>query len=331
MFKTFNQEINDVLDRKLQKDNKIVLLGLGITDPKRFFGTTKKLVEKYGKRRVIECPTSENSYLGHGFGMSLGGCRPIIHFQRMDFMYYAFDQMINNIAKWNYMFGEPMPNPIIIRCVVGFGWGQGPQHSDNIAGLLAKYPGIDVYAPSSPDSIEAIYTQALNRKKLSIIIEHRWLQGLQQNIEKRKVIKSLQKCPRVRGASVTIICWSYSVVEAMRFIKYFPEIGWEIIDVISLSNINYDLIEKSILKTKKVIYWEPCSLEFGISQRITSSLFEKIQDVKIFNLHLIIKKYFLNLENIIEKINLKFNFKLKWDKKMRWPKDQDLSDWSPWG
>ena len=118
---TFNNAIRTTIDQLMQENNQVVLLGLGITDAKGFFDTTTGLVHKYSTERVLECPTSENAYLGHALGLSLGGYRPIVHFQRMDFMLYAFDQLINNIAKWKSMFNQSQDIPLVIRTLIGMG------------------------------------------------------------------------------------------------------------------------------------------------------------------------------------------------------------------
>ena len=126
---TFAEVVNKTLIQQMKINNKIVCFGLGMDDPKRIFGTTKNLKEYFGPDRVFDTPASENAMTGIGIGMSLNGLKPIMMHQRMDFFLLAMDQLINNAAKWKYMFGGKETVPIVIRLIVGRGWGQGPTHS----------------------------------------------------------------------------------------------------------------------------------------------------------------------------------------------------------
>ena len=125
---TFSEAI-DLTLLKLFKENKnTFLIGLGANDPKGIFGTTKSITKQFSKR-VFDMPLSENSMTGIVIGSSLSGFRPILVHQRLDFALLSMEQIINQAAKWNYMFDGKKSVPIIIRMIVGRGWGQGPQHS----------------------------------------------------------------------------------------------------------------------------------------------------------------------------------------------------------
>lgn len=118
----FAEQINEGLDEILSSDQKALIMGLGVTDPKGIFGTTLGLIEKYGSNRVIETPTSENAVTGIGVGLAITGYRPIMVHQRLDFFLLAMDQLVNSAAKWHYMFGGQQSVPITIRLITGRGW-----------------------------------------------------------------------------------------------------------------------------------------------------------------------------------------------------------------
>ncbi|MEM5788907.1 MAG: alpha-ketoacid dehydrogenase subunit beta, partial [Syntrophobacteraceae bacterium] len=102
---TYAQAINEAMSLAMKQDRGVIAFGLGVDDPKRVFGTTCGLVEEFGKMRVFDTPTSENGLTGIAIGASLNGIRPVMSHQRLDFFLLAMDQLVNNAAKWHYMFG----------------------------------------------------------------------------------------------------------------------------------------------------------------------------------------------------------------------------------
>lgn len=345
---TFNQAIRDTIDRLMSNNPKVLLMGLGITDPKRFFGTTECLIEKYGSERVLECPTSENAYLGHALGLSIEGFTPIVHYQRMDFMLYAFDQLVNNIAKWRDMFNTDIPLPLVIRSLVGMGWGQGAQHSQNLAPLLAQIPGLKVVAPSCPTSAAQLLHHSLSDNNPIIFTEHRWLQYLKQEINENDIQKQSidwkigkAKIRRV-GNLLTIVTWSYGVVEALRLCSLFPEYDFEIIDLLTLSPLDTDTVLSSFLKNKKMMILEPAWSFGGIGAELIAQLSPFADTGKIIRLGynflnlpaspLRINTVYPDLEKILLTLNTNFNLNLsaKSEDLNRWPIDQDNQSWNPW-
>ena len=123
------QAIREALDHQLTQDETVILIGEGSPNSKGIFGTTLGLQEKHGRKRVFDMPFSENGMTGNGIGASLSGLKPVLVHQRPDFALLSMDHLINNAAKWHYMFGGQSSLPIVVRVIVG--WGQGPQHSEH--------------------------------------------------------------------------------------------------------------------------------------------------------------------------------------------------------
>ena len=121
---TYANAINEALVVAMKQDQSVICYGLGVDDPKVVFGTTIGLKEKFGNERVFDMPTSENAMTGVAIGASLNGIRPVMTHQRVDFFLLAFDQLINNAAKWHYMFNGQHSVPITIRLLIGQGCGQ---------------------------------------------------------------------------------------------------------------------------------------------------------------------------------------------------------------
>ena len=140
----FHKAINEAVDQSLSIDPSVFLIGLGAADPKGIFGSTLGLNEKYGDHRVMEMPISENAVTGIAIGAAITGMRPILTHQRVDFALVSMEQIVNQAAKWHYMFGGQMNVPIVIRMIIGRGWGQGPQHSQSLQSWFAHVPGLKV-------------------------------------------------------------------------------------------------------------------------------------------------------------------------------------------
>ena len=139
---SFAKAINEGLSQAMKIDDSVICYGLGVPDPKGVFGTTVGLQKKFGKERVFDMPASENAMTGVAIGASLNGIRPVMTHQRLDFFLLAMDQLVNNAAKWHYMFGGQSSVPITIRLIIGRGWGQGPTHSQNLQAIFAHIPGL---------------------------------------------------------------------------------------------------------------------------------------------------------------------------------------------
>jgi hypothetical protein len=128
----FTDAMSDAFVQSMQKNKNVLIMGEGVTDPKGIFNTTREALKRFGPQRVIETPVSENAMTGIQIGMSLLGKKSIFIHARVDFSLLAFDQLINNASKWHFMYGGTMNIPIVIRLIIGRGWGQGPQHSQSL-------------------------------------------------------------------------------------------------------------------------------------------------------------------------------------------------------
>ena len=251
----FAEVVKETLKNIMYSNKKTVLFGLGVDDPKGIFGTTKGLKEIFGPKRVFDIPASENAMTGVAIGMSLNGIIPIMCHQRMDFFLLAFDQLINNAAKWKFMFGGQQKSPIIIRLIVGRGWGQGPTHSQNFQNMLANVPGLKIFIPSLPSTMRDILNSSINSSDPVLIIEHRWLHNIKEKIDLKlkREIKAATK--KVSGKQLTIISSSYSTIEIMKLYKVLKQnkISFDHIDLNVLRPLNDNIIFNSVKKTGKLL------------------------------------------------------------------------------
>ncbi|MCH9627859.1 MAG: Acetoin:2,6-dichlorophenolindophenol oxidoreductase subunit beta [Chlamydiales bacterium] len=276
----FNEAILHATDQLMAADTSVYLMGLGVPDPKGIFGTTIGLQEKYGPERVMDMPCSENAMTGVAIGSAVVGMRPILTHQRVDFTLLALDQIVNNAAKWNYMFGDQMNVPLVIRLVIGRGWGQGPQHSQTLHSLFAHVPGLKVVAPSSPYDAKGLLISAVEENCPVIYLEHRWLHNIHGDVPREMYRVPLGKAKIVQeGSDVTIIASSHMTLEAYKAAQLLKEdgISVEVVDLRSLKPLDTETLVASAWKTGRVIIadadWKTCGLAAEISSLLTERAF----------------------------------------------------------
>lgn len=253
---TFAKAINEALDIAMASDGKVICYGLGTDDPKGIFGTTLGLQEKFGATRVFDMPLSENAMTGVAIGASLNGIRPVMCHQRLDFFLLAMDQLVNNAAKWFYMFDGQRSVPITIRLILGRGWGQGPTHSQNLQAWFAHIPGLKVVMPSSPADAKGLLLSSIFDPNPVLFIEHRWLHNMVGNLPEGDVRVPIGPLRVARsGTDVTIVAMSYMTVEALHAADYLHTRGvsCDVLDLRSVNPIDWPAIFASVEKTGRLL------------------------------------------------------------------------------
>ena len=261
---SFSKAINEALFQAMEMDESIICYGLGVDDPKGVFGTTLGLAEKFGSDRVFDMPTAENAMTGVAIGASLNGIRPIMTHQRVDFFLLAVDQLVNNAAKWHYMFGSQKSIPITIRLIIGRGWGQGPTHSQHLQAWFAHIPGLKVVMPTTAKDAKGLLIESIFDDNPVIFLEHRWLYNLESDVLEQPYQIPIGKAALVRkGTDVTIISSSFMTIEAIKAVDILKNqnISCELVDLRSISPMDHSTILKSVRKTGRVLV-----LDTGTSQ-----------------------------------------------------------------
>ena len=284
---TYAEAIREATAKAMREDKNVIVIGEGVPDPKAIFGTTKGLREEFGPDRVFDMPVSENGVTGVCIGAATQGLKPIMVHQRIDFTLYAFDQIVNNAAKWHSMFGGKAGNvPLVIRAIIGRGWGQGNQHSQNLAHLYAMIPGLKVVVPSNARDAHDLLLWAINEPNPVMFIEHRWLHNTSSYLNPPSIAidKEVKARYVTEGNHLTLVAWSYMVVEALkaqRFIKEYTDIQLEIIDMRSLRPLDIGAVKYSVKKTKRLLVLEEAWRFNGLASEIISEIAED-DDVPLF-------------------------------------------------
>lgn len=278
---TYAHAIREAQAQCLADDKSVYVMGLGVPDPKGVFGTTLGLQEKFGVDRVFDIPLAENAMTGVAIGSSLVGMRPILVHQRIDFALVSLEQILNQAAKWHYMFGGKSKAPIVIRMVIGRGWGQGPQHSQSLQSLFAHFPGLRVVMPVTAFDAKGMLISSVKDDNPVIFLEHRWLHNIEDAVPEGAYDTPIDRaCIRKAGNDITIIAASYMVIEALRAAKELTNWGVsaEVLDLRSISPLDKSQILSSAKKTGRVIIVDTGWKSFGISAEISSMVTEALFD-----------------------------------------------------
>lgn len=274
----FFEAIREATDQAMERDASVYIVGLGVPDPKGIFGTTLGLQEKYGAVRVQDMPLSENAMTGVALGSALVGMRPIITHQRMDFALVAMEQMVNQAAKWHYMFGGKANVPMVVRMIIGRGWGQGPQHSQSLQAWFAHIPGLKVVMPTTAHDAKGLLTAAIEDNNPVIFIEHRWLHNIADEVPAEYYTVPLGKARVMRGGTdVTIVGTSYMALEALRAAERLGEdgISAEVIDLRTIRPWDVETVLASVRKTGRLVVTDTAGTTFGISAEILATVMER--------------------------------------------------------
>lgn len=249
---TCAEAINDAIATAMEMDDSVVCYGLGVTDPKGVFGTTSGLEVRFGSRRVFDMPTSENAMTGVAIGAAMGGLKPVMTHQRLDFFLLAMDQLVNGAAKAHYMFDGRVNVPLTIRLILGRGWGQGPTHSQNLQAWFAHVPGLKVVMPATAEDARGLLLSAIFDPNPVVFLEHRWLHATVGTMPQGDVRVPIGKA-RVarRGSDVTIIAMSYLVAEAMHASQYLEAQGVsvDLIDLRTIRPLDWPTVFESVRRT----------------------------------------------------------------------------------
>jgi len=275
---TYAKAILEATSQCMEADPSVYIMGLGVPDPKGVFGTTLGLAKRFGNSRVMDMPVAENGMTGIAIGSALVGMRPIITHQRIDFMLLSLDQIINNAAKWHYMFGGKLKVPIVFRLLVGQGWGQGPQHSQSLQALFAHIPGLKVVMPFSPYDAKGLLISAIEDDNPVIFIEHRWLHNITGNVPQEMYRVPIGAAKMVKkGSALTIVSSSYMTLEALRASEALQKLGvdTEIIDLRTIKPLDEKTIISSVNKTGRLLAVDGAWRSFGVSAEIIALAAEK--------------------------------------------------------
>jgi acetoin:2,6-dichlorophenolindophenol oxidoreductase subunit beta len=276
---TYAMALSEGLCQSMERDPSIFVTGIAVDYPSGIFGSTTEAAKRFGPDRVFESPAMENALTGIAVGAAAMGKRPVIVHPRNDFMFLAFDNLINLAAKWRYMFdGKAGDAPIVVRAVIGKGWGQGATHSQSLQAPLAHFPGLTVVMPAFPQDAKGLTIAALRHNGPVVILEHRSLYGMEGPVAETFEATPLGKANVIRaGSDITIVATSFMACQALDAAEELAkhDVDAEVIDLRSIRPLDEETILRSVKKTGRLLAadtsWELC----GVSSEIAALAAEK--------------------------------------------------------
>lgn len=278
----YSEALSEGIVRAMERDPNIYMTGIAVDYPSGIFGSTTEATKRFGPKRVFDSPAMENALTGIAIGAAAMGKRPIIVHPRNDFMFLGFDMMINLAAKWKYMYGGNAGEvPIVVRAVIGKGWGQGASHSQSLQSALGHFPGLSVVMPAFPRDAKGLMLAALRHHSPVVVLEHRTLYDTVGDVPETDELTPIGKASVVRqGRDITIVATSFMAYEALHAAESLAKEGVEaeVIDARSIRPLDEETIVASIRKTGRLIVadtsWELC----GFSSEIAALAAEKAFD-----------------------------------------------------
>lgn len=282
--KNASQILAEALHLEMERDERVVLLGEDVGRMGGVFGTSRRLQNVFGEKRVRDTPIAEMSFTGMGVGMALAGLRPIIEVMFVDFMGVCLEQIYNAMAKIPYMSGGKVKMPMVIKTAGGC-IGDAAQHSQCLWSTFAHLPGMQVVVPSSMYDYKGLMAAAVESDDPVVFIEHKKLlmtkgrdRAYDPPIPKERYVVPIGKSRVVRpGTDLTLVTLSASVDDALKASEIAAGKGIyvEVIDLRTLVPLDIETISESVNRTRNLLVVDEDYLSFGLSGEIITRVLEE--------------------------------------------------------
>lgn len=275
------EALRQALDEEMSEDNSMIIIGEEVAQYQGAYKITQGLLDKYGSRRVIDTPISEEGFTGIGIGAAMAGLRTVVEWMTMNFSLQAMDQVYNNAAKLRYMSGGQIKLPIVFRGPNGPAEYLGSQHSQALQSIYAHCPGLKVMAPSTPTDAKGMLKTAIRDDNPVIFLESELLYSLKEDVPDKEYLIPFKSADIKRsGNDVTLVSFSkpvHMLIEAARKLEN-ENIESEIIDLRSLKPIDEKTIFTSVRKTNRCVVvdeaWPFASIGSHVAWLISYNCFD---------------------------------------------------------
>ncbi|MBK9517332.1 MAG: alpha-ketoacid dehydrogenase subunit beta [Anaeromyxobacter sp.] len=273
------QAVNDALRLEMRRDPSVVVLGEDVGRFGGVFRATAGLQQEFGEGRVIDTPLAEGGIIGAAVGMALYGLRPVPEIQFADFIYPAFDQIVNEVAKYRYRSGGQYPCPITIRTPYGGGIKGGHYHSQSPEALFIQVPGLKVVCPATPRDAKGLLTAAIRDPDPVLFLEpKRVYRAAKGEVPEGELVLPLGQAAVTRpGGQVTLIAWGAMWHEADQAAREAEAEGidCEVLDLRSLQPLDLEAIVASVRKTGRAVVVHEAPLTCGFGAELSALIQER--------------------------------------------------------
>jgi len=282
---TYRQALNEALTEELARDPNVFLMGEEVAEYKGAYKVSQGLLERFGPKRIIDTPISENGFAGLGVGAAMVGLRPIIEFMTFSFSFVAFDQVVNNAPNMLTMSGGQFNIPITFRGPNGPAHQLGATHSHATECLYANVPGLKVCTPATPRDAKGLLKTAVRDNNPVLVLESELLyssKGMIEPAEMELLIPLGQAEIKREGSDVTIVCYAQTVALALAVAEKFEDedISAEVLDLRSIKPLDERAIYDSVAKTHRVVIVEQdrpfCGVGAEVCYRIQKNIFDEL-------------------------------------------------------
>jgi pyruvate dehydrogenase E1 component beta subunit len=277
---SYREAIRSALHREMERDPNVFVFGLDVDDHKSIYGTTQGLVERFGVKRCFGTPLSEEAMTGMALGAALCGLRPVHVHIRADFLLLAMNQLANMIPLASYLSGGELRAPLVIRAVVGRGWGQGAQHSKSMHSAFAHLPGLKVVMPASPNEAFGLLTSAIRDDGPVLVLEHRWLYDVEGPVDALPDGLPIGPAACVReGKDATVVSTSWMTIEALMAADVLEARGvqLEVVNARTIAPLDDAAIVQSVQRTGRCVIadndWAHCGFGAELAARVAERCF----------------------------------------------------------
>jgi 2-oxoisovalerate dehydrogenase E1 component len=266
--------IKEGLDQSMQAHDNLVLMGQDIAEYGGAFKITEGFLEKYGKDRVRNTPLCESAIVGAALGLSLEGFKSMMEMQFADFVTVGFNQIINNLAKVHYRWGQNAD--VVIRMPTGAGVGAGPFHSQSNEAWFIHTPGLKVVYPATPYDAKGLLIAAFNDPNPVMFFEHKALyRSISGTVPAEYYEVEIGKANLVKeGEDITVITYGAGVHWAMEYQQQHSETSLHILDLRTLLPLDYDAVREAVARTGKVLLLHEDTLTGGLGAELSAWITE---------------------------------------------------------
>ena len=290
---SMKQAINEAIDQEMKRDPTVILMGEDIAGGMGGqgeldawggpMGVTKGLYAKH-PGRVMDTPLSESAFIGAAIGAATCGLRPIAELMFIDFMGVCFDQIFNQAAKFKYMFGGKAETPVVIRAMVGAGVRAAAQHSQMLTPIFTHIPGLKVVCPSNAYDAKGLLIKAIRDNDPVIFCEHKNLYTLETDVPEEAYTIPFGEATIVRdGKHATIVTYGQTVHRSLAAAETLAKnkVDVEVIDLRTLSPIDWDTVLESVEKTGRLVVVDEasprCSIATDVSAHVSQMGFKSLK------------------------------------------------------
>jgi pyruvate/2-oxoglutarate/acetoin dehydrogenase E1 component len=291
---SFRQALNDALRSEMRRDSRVVIIGEDVaggaggtgTDDAYggIMGVTRGLVGEFGRARVIDTPITESALIGMAAGAAMTGLRPVAELMFVDFLGVCLDQILNQTAKFRYMFGGKARTPLVIRAMFGAGFSAGAQHSQCLYSFFTHIPGLKVVIPSSPYDAKGLLIQAIRDEDPVIFLEHTKLYDLEGDVPAESYSVPFGEAHVLReGGDLTIVALARMAHMALEAASALAEKGVEatVIDPRTTSPLDEETILESIGETGRLLVVDESNPRCSVASEIAAVVAERgFRDLK---------------------------------------------------